>query len=60
MPAALFVEAIGLENRHGAADGRHRGIESLNVGRQELVPEAQLVHHIPHHGGEQLAASHRE
>src|SRR5208283_2684868 len=50
----FFGKHIHRENRHGAADYNHVLTERLNLWREKLVLQIQLVHHIAHHAGEQL------
>jgi hypothetical protein len=55
-----FDEAVGFEDRHGAADRDHVGCERANLRRQELAQKAELVEHVADDGGKELAAAEGE
>jgi hypothetical protein len=51
-----FVEDIGFKNGHGAAANYHGALERHDGGRQELLKQSHLVHHVADDGGEEFAA----
>ena len=47
-----LFEEIGFEHGQSTPDGHHLAFQWLNLWRQELLAQVQLVHHIADNGSE--------